>query len=150
MPKCVKINLKETLVFINMQKNPTSSVTFFLRYWKLAILENLRMLDHPHQKSEYQFVDNFHAYLHSKKQLHLSLSFLRYCKEIKNLLFWIIWTCLVTHTQNKSINLKKPMIFIGRQKINFIVHFLLEILQRYCELVILGTFGMYGYAHLKW
>ena len=26
------------------------------------------------------------------------ISFLRYCKEIANLLFWVIWACLATHT----------------------------------------------------
>ena len=31
------------------------------------------MLDHPHQKSKYQLVGNFHAYLHAKNQLHHSL-----------------------------------------------------------------------------
>ena len=40
--------------------------------------------------------------------------------------------------------------FFCRQKFNFILHVFLEILQRYCELVILGTFGMSGYAHPKW
>ena len=40
--------------------------------------------------------------------------------------------------------------FNCRQKINFILHTFLEILKRYCELVILGTLGMPGYAHLKW
>ena len=40
--------------------------------------------------------------------------------------------------------------FICRQNINFVVHVFLEILQKYCELVFLGTLGMYGYAHPKW
>ena len=40
--------------------------------------------------------------------------------------------------------------FFCRQKFNFILHVFLEILQRYCKLVILGTFGMSGYAHPKW
>ena len=26
------------------------------------------------------------------------ISFLRYCKEIANLLFWVIWACLATHS----------------------------------------------------
>ena len=29
---------------------------------------------------------------------------LRCCKDIGNLLFWILWACLVTHAQNDSIN----------------------------------------------
>ena len=52
------------------------------------------------------------------------------------------------HTHLKcTINLKKPMMFICRQKINFIFHVFLEISQRYYKLVILGTLGITGPAH---
>ena len=51
---------------------------------------------------------------------------------------------------NDSINLKKSSIFISRQKINFILHVFLEILQRYCKLVVFGTLGLSGYTHSKW
>ena len=36
------------------------------------------------------------------------------------------------------------------QKINFLLHVFLQIFQRYCKVVVLGTFGMPGYAHPKW
>ena len=39
--------------------------------------------------------------------------------------------------------------FFYRQQIDFILHIFLEILQGYCKLVIFGTLGMAGYAHLK-
>ena len=86
------------------------------------------MLAHPHQKSLYQFEGNFHANLHAKNQLH-STSFLRYFKEKANLLFWVILACLTTHTWNNSINLKKSLMRIYRQKVGFILHVFLEILQ---------------------
>ena len=38
---------------------------------------------------------------------------------------------------------------IGMQKINFITHFFLQILQRNSKLVILGNLAMPGHAHLK-
>ena len=38
-----------------------------------------------------------------KKSTSSLTSFLRYCKEIANLLFWEIWACLATHTQNDGI-----------------------------------------------
>ena len=45
-----------------------------------------------------QLVENFYVYLHAKSELLQSLlSFLTYCKEIPNLLFWAIWICLATH-----------------------------------------------------
>ena len=42
------------------------------------------------------------------------------------------------------------MFIFCKQKINFILHVFLEILQRYCELAIFGTLGMPGYTHQKW
>ena len=38
-----------------------------------------------------------------QKKLTLSLnSFLRYCKEIANLLFWAIWVCFATHAHTHT------------------------------------------------
>ena len=85
-----------------------------------------------------------------KKSTSSLASFLRYCKEIANLLFWVISACLATHTENDSINLKKSLMFTCKQKINFILPVFLEILQRYCKLVVLGTFNKPGYTHLKY
>ena len=76
--------------------------------------------------------------------------FPRYFKEIANLLLWVIWAFLVTHTKNDNSNLRKPVKFICRWNIKFILHVFLEILQRFCKLVVLGTLGMPGYASPKW
>ena len=84
-----------------------------------------------------------------KKSTSSFTSFLRYCKEMANLLFQVIWTCMATYTLNDSINLKKPLMFICRQKINFILHIFLKLLERYCKLVILGPLHMASYAHPK-
>ena len=46
--------------------------------------------------------------------------------------------------------MKKPLTFICRQKINFILHISLEILQKCCKLVVLGNLSMPGYAQPKW
>ena len=43
-------------------------------------------------------------------------------------LFWVLWACMVTLTQNDSITFQKTSIFICMQKINFIIHFFLTIL----------------------
>ena len=58
---------------------------------------------------------------------------LRYCKDTVNLFFWVIWACLATHTQSDNKYLWKTFVLIWRQKINFIPHAFLEILQRYCN-----------------
>ena len=57
----------------------------------------------------------------------------RYCKYITKLLFLVIWTCLATQPQKDTINVKKTFVFICVQKINFIPHIFLEILQRYAN-----------------
>ena len=44
----------------------------------------------------------------------------------------------------------RSLTFICRQKINFILHDFLEMLQRYWKLIVLGTLSMPGYAHPKW
>ena len=45
--------------------------------------------------------------------------------------------------------MKKPLKFICSQKIKFIFHVFLAVLQRYCKLV-LGTLDMSGYTNPKW
>ena len=74
-------------------------------------------------------------------------SFLRYCNDIANLLFWVLWACLAMATKNVDINLQKNLMFIIMRKIKYITHLFLEILLRYCKLVILGTLGMPSNAH---
>ena len=67
--------------------------------------------------------------------------------QIANFLFWVNWACLATRTYNDGINLKKSLMFIWKQKIDFIIPVFLEIFQRYCKLVILGTLGKSGYIN---
>ena len=71
--------------------------------------------------------------------------FLRYCKDIVNLLFWVLWGCLAMHTQSDTINfhdylhaknqLRPPCSFGDIAKI--------------CKLLSLGTLGMPSYTHPK-
>ena len=81
-------------------------------------------------------------------------SFLRYCKDIINLQFWVLWTCPAVTSKNDTISFWKTLIFIFMQKIIFISYLFLEILQRYnllfwILLVNLGTLGTPGHAHHK-
>ena len=57
--------------------------------------------------------------------------FLTYCKDIANLLFWLLWACHATFTQSDTIILSKTFIFICWQKINSIPYAFMEILERY-------------------
>ena len=55
--------------------------------------------------------------------------FLRYCKNIVNLLFWVLWACLAMTSKKDTMTLHKTFMFIFMQKIVFIPHLFLEILQ---------------------
>ena len=98
----------------------------------------------PHQKIIPSTCRKLSCLSVCKKSTSSLTFFLKYCKEIADLLFWIIWACLATHTYNDSINLKKPLTFICRQKINFTLHVFIEIAK------ILQTcyFGCFGHAWL--
>ena len=52
-------------------------------------------------------------------------------------LFWLLWAFLVMRTQNDGINLWKTSMFICIPKMNFIIHFFLEILhfRESCNLI---------------
>ena len=58
-------------------------------------------------------------------------------------LFWVIWACLVTLTQNDSIILQKTWMFICMEKIKFIIHLFLTILhfKESCDLIGWQHFG---------
>ena len=58
-------------------------------------------------------------------------------------LFWALWACLVTLTQNDSIALQKTSMFICMQKINFVIHLFITILhfEDSCNLIGWQHFG---------
>ena len=85
---------------------------------------------------------NYIVYLHAIKRNPFLTSFLRYCKDIANLLFWVLWECLVMPINNDSITLWENLmpkilkLTCGKlwclsscKKINFISDFFL----RYCQ-----------------
>ena len=63
----------------------------------------------------------------------------------RRMLFWIIWACIATSTWYDITNLKKPLKFIYKRDIKFILHVFFE----NCRVVILVTLGMPGYTHPK-
>ena len=80
----------------------------------------------------------------SKKSTSLFPFSLKYCKDISNLVFWVLWECL---TRNDVGNFHA---YLHAKKLNFIIHFFVKILQRNSKLVILGNFDIPGHTHLKW
>ena len=78
----------------------------------------------------------------SKKWTSYLTSFLRYCKDIGNLLLWELWECLTIFIRNHSINLQETFMLICMQKTIFIPNFFLKLLQRNIKLVILSNLVM--------
>ena len=73
--------------------------------------------------------------------------FLRFCKDIANLLFWKLWECFTICIKNYSIDMLKTFMLICMQK-NQLHHSLLsKILQRNSRLVILANLIMLGHTH---
>ena len=97
------INFKENFMLICMQKINFISNVFleiFQRNSKLVILGHLGMLGHTHIKWKYQFLKISDVYLQAKNQLHPW----QYCKDIANLLIWVLWKWQAPHTQSDTIN----------------------------------------------
>ena len=72
---------------------------------------------------------------------------LRYCKDIVNMLFWVLWAYLVKHTQSDTINLQK---ICGYLQAKNQLHFpcFAGVISKICKLI-LGTLGMHCYTHPK-
>ena len=68
---------------------------------------------------------------------------LRYCKDIVNWLFLVLWACLATHTQSDTVILQKTFVFICRQKSTSSP----MLLWRYC-IDMQTYFGYFGHAQL--
>ena len=96
-------------------KKPTSCFTFSLRYCKVAILSILSI--------------HVSASLYLQEKINfIPCVFLKILQRYANFLFWVLWACMAMYTQKDSFNLYKTSMFICIPKINFIIHFFLEIL----------------------
>ena len=82
----------------------------------------------------------------SEKPTSSLTSFLRYCKDMANLIFCEFWECLAISIKSYSINLSQAFMLVYMQKINFTTHFFLKILQRNSKNCFFGWFG-HGWPH---
>ena len=76
-----------------------------------------------------------------KKSSSYLPSYLRYCKDIANLLFWVLWACQAMTSKNNIPACRKLWCSSSGKKIIFTFDLFLEILQIYHKLAILGTLG---------
>ena len=114
-------------------------------YYKVAILGTWGIPINGKYIWYCQLVENFGVYLHTKKHIYPSpFFFLKYYKEVANLLFLILWACPNTPTISNSTTLWEILMLIQKQKINLILQFFLEILhiKESCNLI--------GQEHFAW
>ena len=88
------------------------------RYCKLVILGTLDMTDYALLKRYYQIGEKF--CLSDRREINFVFHvFLEILQRYANFLFWVLWVCMVTQTQNDSINLQKTLTSICIPKKKF-------------------------------
>ena len=95
---------EEPLMFVCRQKNQLHPLSFpgeITTILQLVILGTLGMPGYAHPKWYYELVEKPCVYQQGKNQLQ---AFLEILQRYANFLFWVLWACLPTHTQNDSNN----------------------------------------------
>ena len=146
--KCWK-QLARSFDVLSACKKSTSSLTSLLGHCKLAILGTIGMLTIPIKNHSINLFETFMLTCMLKTNF-ITDSLLRYCKEIANLLFWVIWACLATPLKWQYQFEGTFDIYQQTKKSFSSFMFFLEILQQYCKFVILGTLGIPGHVPPKW
>ena len=72
------------------------------------------------------------------------------CADIVNLLFWELRKCLTISLKIIVSICSKFSCLTCMQKVNFVFHFFLKILQRNSKRFVLGNLGMSGHTHQNW
>ena len=139
-----KMNLWKTLMFTCMQKINFISNFFlkvFQRCWKLTWVI-WACLDKPIQKStdvyqkKNQLIENdIEKILHTCYFDYLDIQNFRHVRLCPSYMI---------------VSAYRNLWCLSAQKIIFILNFFLEILQRFCKFVMLGTLDMAIHAHQKW
>ena len=161
MPKVSKSTCRP-LWCLSKCKKSTSSLTSFLRYYTdniqtiyLLFCKIIKLLFWELWKcltiSIKIIVSSYCKFscLPASRKSTLSLTtFLRYCREIENSLFWEICAYLATHITNDSIKKRLTIISRGKSTPSFTFSLI------YCKniaykVVVLGALGMPGHAHRK-
>ena len=76
------------------------------KYYQLPILGILDMSSHFHQKETLMFIlQKLWCLSAYQKRPPFLTSFLGCCKDIANLLLWVIWECLIMSINNDNTNL---------------------------------------------
>ena len=143
------INLLKTSMFPCMQKiNCISNFVLQIseRYKFFWVLETGLAKCIKTVKKVVSTCRKFRCLSACKKSTSLLTIFLRHCKDIGQLLFSVLQTCLAAPIRYDCTNFLNTLKFISA-KINFIFYFFLKILRRFFKLVISSTLGRTSDTH---
>ena len=144
------INLLKTLMFPCMQKInciPNFVLEISQRYYKFFWVLETGLAKHIKTvKKVVSTCRKFRCLSACKKSTSLLTIFLRHCKDIAQLLFSVLQTCLAAPIRYDCTNFLNTLKFIST-KFNFIFYFFLKILRRFFKLVISSTLGKTSDTH---
>ena len=149
MSKVLKSTCRKLLCLSACKKWTSSITSFFLnilqRNTKLVILGNLDKPGHT-PKVMLSIWRNFWCLSADQK----STFSLIYHKDITNLLFWELWTCMVTQHPKWYYQLVENVCaYLSAKGLNSSPRFSGDVV-KISKLLILGRLDMPGYAHPNW
>ena len=157
MPKTFKSTCKK-LWYLSVCKKPTSFCYFYsaINRFLLLLLQTCYFWNSGNawpspSKIKASICGKLFCLSVCKKSISSQTFFLRYCRQIPNLLIWVISAFVDTHTHLRwSYQFEETFDVYLKPKNQLHPFFFPEILQIYCKLAILGTLDMPGYSHPKW
>ena len=116
IPIKIMVPICSMLSYLSACKKSSSSLTSFLLVIYLlyffsfllqtCYLGSLDMSGHTHTlKMIVPICRNLWSLSVGKRSISSFKFSLRYYKDVVNLLFWVLWVCLATHTQNDTLDL---------------------------------------------
>ena len=121
IPIKIIVSICSMLSCLSAFKKSTSSLIYFFltilqRNSKHVILINLAILCHTHLKWQYhseETIDVYHGTIIGKSSTLSFTFFLRYCKDIVNLLFWVLWAFPITHTHKMIVSTYRRLWYLS-------------------------------------
>ena len=142
-------NLWKTLMFTWMQKKWTLFLTSFLIYYKdnanfcvlWACLDKPIKKDRTNLQKTLMFI--------SMQKIHHSFLCSDIAKILDSTCYFEYCRHDLPHPSNMVVSTCRKLWCLSAHKINFIIHFFLDILQRYCKVFVLGVLHMPHHPNQK-
>ena len=142
-----KMNSILNFIFEILRSCELVTLLYAWSYLEITIGSPYRKLWGP--KSWNQLAGKFDVYVHTVDKTNFISNF--FWEDFTSLLYSELWECFIIPVKNhRTKETVGNCHLVCFEKINFITHFLLKILQRNRKRVIFVNLGMPGHIHLKW